>query len=145
MLDMFSKKNEDIILKHMPKFAALESAKSAEVWQSDIGKPFKTNRNGGRKARDIPYATREKAIRAYKANIPAYRIREQLKLSKHALSIILCQAGLRQFPVELLPHKARFVRSRMSHGETALQIASQMGLTEASVQHWIDRYGLDQW
>lgn len=145
MLDMFSKKNEEIIFKHMPKFAALESAKSAETWQSDIGKPFKTNRNGGRKPRDIPHFTREKAIRSFKAGIPAYRIREQLKLSKHALSIILCQAGLRQFPVELLPNKARFVRSRMSHGDTVLQIAEQMGLKEDAVRHWIDRYGLDQW
>lgn len=144
-VETFSPRNEEIIAKHMPKFAVLENKRLAKVSQSDIGKPFKSNGNGGRKPKDVPSKERNEAIFMFKAGIPSYKIREQLKLSKHALSLVLCQAGLRQFPVEMLPKKARYIRSQMSRGKNNLQIAKEIGISESAVEHWIARFGLDQW
>lgn len=141
----FSPENEKIIAKHMGKFAAIENARSQKNWKSDVGVAFKTNRNGGRKPKDVPERERNQAIRMFKAGYPAYKIREKLKLSKYALSLVLCQAGLRQFPVEMLPNKACYIRSLMSRGKTNLQIAQEIEISEDAVEHWIKRFGLDQW
>lgn len=118
----FSARNEKIIREHMPKFAAIESAKSMKKWRSDVGAPFKTNRNGGRKPKEVPSRVRVQAILRYKAGYPFYKVKEDTGLSTYALSLILCQAGLRHFPADLLPQKACAIKSLMSRGKTNLEI-----------------------
>lgn len=141
----FSEQHEELILKYLPKFAAIESARSMKKWHSDIGAAFKTNRNGGRKPKEVPSRVRAQAVLRYKAGYPFSKIKEDTGLSTYALSLVLCQAGLRHFPADLLPLKACAIKSLMSRGKTNLEIAQEIEISEDAVQHWIKRFGLDQW
>lgn len=144
MIDQFSSAHEGLMVKLMPKFARIESARASRVW--DMGSmeydPKSNCQNGGRKAKPISEQTYNEAVERYKSGQKPSRIIRELQISKYALSRILAAEGLKAYPERELPQRARIIRDMLKEGMTTQKIADSMGITRQAVSDWIKRYGI---
>lgn len=146
MIDQFAPCYEHLIAKHMPKFAAIENTRANKVWGADIGGNARQRiQNGGRTPDPISEQTYNEAVRLYKSGGKFCHIMRDLELSKYALSRILAEEGLREFPMRDLPKKAREIREMLKMGMKHNQIAAELRISRQGVSDWVKRYGLNKW
>lgn len=145
MIDQFAAKHEDLIAKHMPKFATMENKRASKVWGMETANSQQRVQGGGRQPVEINPKQHAEAARRFRAGDKFHHIMQDLKLSKYALSRILAAEGLRQFPAVDLPRKARIIRDMLRNGEKLNDIAAELRISRQAVSDWIRRYGIDKW
>jgi DNA-binding NarL/FixJ family response regulator len=145
MIDQFAAKHEDLIAKHMPKFAVMENNRATKVWGMETATGKQAVQNGGRQPVEIDPKAHAEAARRFRAGDKFHHIMQDLKLSKYALSRILAAEGLRRFPSGDLPKKARIIRDMLRDGEKMSDIAAHLKISRQAVSDWIRRYGIDKW
>jgi hypothetical protein len=145
MIDHFSPFYEDLMIRHMPKFAAMENKRASKVWGMETANSKQRVQGGGRQPVEINPETHAEAARRFRAGDKFHHIMQDLKLSKYALSRILAAEGLRQFPAVDLPRKARIIRDMLRNGEKLNDIAAELRISRQAVSDWIRRYGIDKW
>lgn len=145
MTEHFSPFYEDLMIKHMPKFAAMENKRATKVWGMETATGKQTVQNGGRQPVEIDPKAHAEAARRFRAGDKFHHIMQDLKLSKYALSRILAAEGLRRFPAGDLPKKARIIRDMLREGQKLNDIAAHLKISRQAVSDWIRRYGIDKW
>lgn len=145
MIDQFSPFYEDLMIRHMPKFAAMENNRASKVWGMETATGKQAVQNGGRQPVEIDPKAHAEAARRFRAGDKFHHIMQDLKLSKYALSRILAAEGLRRFPAGDLPKKARIIRDMLREGEKLNDIAAHLKISRQAVSDWIRRYGIDKW
>jgi hypothetical protein len=144
MIDHFSPFYEDLMIRHMPKFAAIENNRASKVWGLDVANQ-QGAQNGGRQPVEIDPKTHSEAARRFRAGDKFHHIMQDLKISKYALSRILAAEGLRKFPSGDLPKKARIIQDRLRLGMKHHEIAADLRISRQAISDWVRRYGLDKW
>ena len=142
-MDSFAQR-EEIIIKHMKKFAAIENKRAQKVWGLDVASR-KAMRAGGRPPKEVTPRQRSQAAMRWKAGHTFTSIMKSLDLSKYALSRVLAQEGLRPFPERDVPVKAAEIRTMLHNGMKLGDIAYEMKISRQAVSDCINRYGLDKW
>jgi DNA-binding NarL/FixJ family response regulator len=145
MIDHFSPVYEDLMIRHMPKFADMENKRATKVWGMETATGKQAVQNGGRQPVEIDPEQHAEAARRFRAGDKFHHIMQDLKLSKYALSRILAAEGLRQFPAGDLPKKARIIRDMLRKGAKLSDIAAHLKISRQAVSDWIRRYGIDKW
>ena len=133
------------MIRHMPKFAAMENNRATKVWGMETATGKQAVQNGGRQPVEIDPKAHAEAARRFRAGDKFHHIMQDLKLSKYALSRILAAEGLRRFPAGDLPKKARIIRDMLRDGEKLNDIAAHLKISRQAVSDWIRRYGIDKW
>ena len=132
------------MIKHMPKFAAMENKRASKVWGMDQNNQ-QYAQNGGRKPEPISAERYNEAVQRFRAGDKFHYIMQDLKMSKYALSRILAAEGLKKFPPRDLPKKAKIIRDMLRLGMKQHQIAAELHISRQAVTDWIKRYGIDKW
>ena len=144
MINHFSSLYEDLMIRHMPKFAAMENKRANKVWGLDVANQQGVQ-NGGRQPVDISPEKHAEAARRFRAGDKFHYIMQDLKLSKYALSRILAEEGLKKFPPRDLPKKAKIIQDRLRLGMKHHEIAADLRISRQAVSDWIRRYGIEKW
>jgi len=144
MIDQFSPFYEDLMIRHMPKFAAIENRRANKVWGLDVANRQGVQ-NGGRQPAPISAETHAEAARRFRAGDKFHYIMQDLKLSKYALSRILAEEGLKRFPQRDLPKKAQMIKDRLRLGMKHHEIAAELRISRQAVSDWVRRYGIEKW
>lgn len=145
MIDQFAPCYEQLIAKHMPKFAKMENARAIKVWGMDTANGKQLVQNGGRQPEPISEDRYNEAAQRYRSGQKFKQITDEMKISKYALSRILAAEGLRRFPAGDLPKKAKIIRKMLREGEKLNDIAAHLSISRQAVSDWIKRYGIDKW
>ena len=133
------------MIRHMPKFAAMENKRASKVWGMETANSKQRVQGGGRQPAEISPETHAEAARRFRAGDKFHHIMQDLKLSKYALSRILAAEGLKQFPAVDLPRKARIIRDMLRDGRKMSDIAAELRISRQAVSDWVRRYGIDKW
>ena len=145
MIDQFSPFYEDLMIRHMPKFAKMENARANKLWGLDVVTGRQRVQNGGRQPEPISDERHNEAAQRFRDGETFHEIMLDMKLSKYALARILAAEGLKKFPSRDLPKKAKIIRDMLRDGEKLNDIAAHLCISRQAVSDWIKRYGLAKW
>ena len=146
LIDQFAPKNEHLIAKYMPRFAAIENQNARKKWgfgsAKQDGTPKKIAKAGGIKKKPINKKTMDRVSRLHKKGLTQDAIAKQLELSVYATQRYFAELNIGRIDKASLPRKAQLVLDMMSYSMNLAKIAMFVDMTEEEVQLMIDEYNL---
>jgi DNA invertase Pin-like site-specific DNA recombinase len=148
LLDKYAPRNEEIIAKLMPKFAAIESARAKECWGVEAAafqRSMKKKDQDYANPKNIGPISQEKAqriVEMFKSGAGIIAITKAVGASDHGVYRALAAYEVRRFPESKMPKKCRTILRMMERGATLTQIGEEFGISRQAVSRYVHAYGL---
>lgn len=146
LIDKFCPRNEHLIIKYMPKFAAIENQNARKKWGFGAskldGNPKKITKAGGIKKKPVNKKTMDRVSRLHKKGLTQDAIAKQLELSVYATQRYFAELNIGRIDKASLPRKAQLILDMISYSTNLAKIAMFVDMTEEEVQLMIDEYNL---
>lgn len=148
MIDGFSPKNELLIWKYMPQFAAIETKRARKRWgqnvANDVKVPKPVQKGGGRKMVKSPVSkeTGETVAKMRVAGKTQKEIADATGCSIYGVQKHLATQGIDHMARGLMPERARKVFDLLQDGKSPFDIGWIMNIKHSVVMAYIDEYNL---
>lgn len=146
-VDRFSPRNEDLIAKYMPRFAAIESAKASKRWGYGANKldgtPKKPpSKNGGKPKSDLDQKMLAHVERLRRGGWAQEDIASLLNISMYVTQRCLAALHMGRISKASLPKPAQQILELIERNTDLAKIAIYMDMTEDEVDAIITEYNL---